>query len=107
MEKAQKIELVTTLVKHYEDFSAALDKMRPYIDLTGSGISNLYFSLFETASKLASDEIKDDWQWLEWFIYDNNCGKRGLEAGEAGTKLKPIKTPEDLINFLEKTKEQT
>lgn len=33
---------------------------------------------------------------LEWFIWENDCGKNGIEAGQEGD-VRPIKTVDDLV----------
>jgi len=39
--------------------------------------------------------------WLEWFIYENNWGADGREAGYDGD-VRPIRTFEDLLDLIDK-----
>lgn len=48
---------------------------------------------------LLQECINDNVGWINWFVWDNNCGERGLEAGYTGN-MKPIKTVNDLIMLI-------
>ena len=45
-------------------------------------------------------KIGDDSNWLDWFIFENDCGEKAMEAGY-DKNLKPIKTIDDLIELIE------
>ena len=49
--------------------------------------------LIETASDLPVD--------LSWFIWDNDCGRNGYEAGVDGD-VRAVKTVEDLLDLAER-----
>ena len=57
------------------------------------------WKLFENYTALIADKIGDYDNWLEWYLYDNKQGNRGLEAGVAGKK-REIRTLKDLIKLL-------
>lgn len=40
---------------------------------------------------------------ISWFIYENGCGEKGMDAGING-RMKPIKTPKDLAKLILKTR---
>lgn len=52
--------------------------------------------LIETTSKLIGDESA----WLNWFINENGCGAKRLEAGFDG-KLKRIGSVDDLLRLID------
>lgn len=71
-------------------------------ELSGVGFSpecplfDSVFALEDFATNLLSETIGDDFQFLSWFLYENECGKKGLKAGKKG-KMKKIKTIEDFF----------
>ena len=48
--------------------------------------------------------IGDESNWIEWYVYDNDCGRKGLEAGIKGD-LSVIDSVEKLVKLIE-TSEQ-
>lgn len=38
--------------------------------------------------------------WIHWFIYENQCGKRGLNASEPGKKPRNIRTTKQLAKLI-------
>jgi hypothetical protein len=51
--------------------------------------------LIEAASELPVD--------VEWFVYENDCGRNGYEAGPEG-EIRAVKTVEDLMDLAEAEK---
>ena len=52
------------------------------------------------AMNLISEKYGDTSEWLSWYIYENEWGKKKMEAGESG-KLKPITNLKDLWELME------
>ena len=50
---------------------------------------------------MVAKQIGECQQGIEWFVWDNDCGKNGMEVGEEGGEMKPIKTASDYIDFIE------
>jgi hypothetical protein len=48
--------------------------------------------------KIAMNDTIEDQNWIDWFIYDNDWGSNGLEAGY--DKEKPVFTLDDLYKLL-------
>jgi len=44
--------------------------------------------------------VGDKGEWLEWYRYENEFGKNGMEAGY-GKKLKPITNLKELLAIIE------
>jgi len=43
----------------------------------------------------------DDDGWIHWFIYENECGKKAMQAKGCGKRgLTPIKTPRQLARLI-------
>ncbi len=60
------------------------------------------WKLLDVAIDQLSENIGDRSDWISWYIFDNQCGKKGLEVRLAdGKKLKKIKTVDDLVKVIE------
>jgi hypothetical protein len=46
-------------------------------------------------------KIIDQHDWISWYLFDNDCGKRKMEAGHDG-KLSKISTPKQLAQLIVK-----
>jgi len=63
-------------------------------------ISTMY-DLHGEYTKLVAENVGDDFGWLEWYLWDNEGGKRGLLAKAASWKKdRKIKTLKDLEALL-------
>jgi len=79
-------------------------------DLVGSPIGSplwdvvekTFDALLDTTATLIGDTGAPDGHgnWLSWWVWDNDCGQAGLAAGYDGN-LRPIKTPDDLLDMIE------
>lgn len=53
-------------------------------------------------------EKKFDTDWISWYIWDNQCGSKGLSAKSGNMKkMKIIKNTKDLAKLILNTSEQT
>lgn len=60
------------------------------------------WKIFDDYSREISRRIGDENGWLAWFIYENDCGRRGFSAKAAAwTVARPIRTPRALACLLE------
>ena len=69
-------------------------------------IVNLYFKMFETIKNYISEKNNDKFSWIDWFIYDNEFGKKGFEAGYKDKKVQKIKNLEQLFNLIQEGKKK-
>ena len=98
--KAQAIKLIKQLVDHRlitEEKYTILNKELGLIP--ESPFFNLVDDIFCFALDRVVDIIGDKGEWVDWFMWENDCGRNGLEAGEDG-KMKKIKTVEQLVNLI-------
>jgi hypothetical protein len=99
-----KIKLVEDLVKHAQKRNELSDK---FDELFGAflGGSDSYYSrfidnLFDDQIKLVAEIIGDTKEGLGWFIYDNECDEKGMEAGVGKNALRKINTVDDYISLI-------
>lgn len=70
--------------------------VEPIMLIPESPINNSFYD----AIKLAIEGFSEDSEhWIEWFIWENDCGSRGMDAGYDGD-LKPIKTIAQLVELI-------
>lgn len=74
-----------------------------------SPLNEAFYSVFHTAfiaiehAATGKAPTKDDFGiegWIDWFIYENDIGERGGEAGYDGNH-KPVKTIDDVLDLME------
>ena len=81
--------------KVYADISSMIgcDPDAPLWELT--------FALRDRLIKQASMLVGDDYDWIEWFIMENDCGRKGMRASPRnGAKLRPIRTVKQLAQII-------
>lgn len=62
------------------------------------------FGLQDAIVAQTSKLIGDNGDWLRWFVFENACGRKGMEAGSANGKLRKIKTASQLARLIEETR---
>lgn len=60
------------------------------------------FGMQDAIVKQTARLIGDECEWLQWFVFENDCGCKGLEAGFNG-KTRRIKTAAQLAKLIEAT----
>ena len=101
--KQQKIDLVKQMIEHkrrMDEFSDQFQKMFGTFPGNGECSYESFDLLFSDYMKLVADRIGDSSDGISWFVWENDCGKEGLEADVNG-EMKIIKTASDYIDFVE------
>lgn len=73
----------------------ALDKMFG-VSVEGELVNSIYLAMEEylaCVEKLTGYDVDN---WVNWYVFENDCGKKGLLAND-----KHITSVEDLVNILE------
>jgi 23S rRNA pseudoU1915 N3-methylase RlmH len=86
---------IKQIVGNYKRLSAACDEANEAGCLDTDG-------KLHTAIWLSFDLMMvhiDQQEWLEWYIYDNDCGSKKMEAGY-DSKLSKITTPRQLAKLI-------
>jgi hypothetical protein len=64
-------------------------------------LENTAYRVHQAYTEALSRELGDSFNWLHWFLYDNDRGKRGLEAKAPGwKKLRRIRNLHDLAKLI-------
>ena len=98
-----KEKVVQALVSNITDCQKEVQNLHEVI--------NRDIELFAVYDRLEADYVAavsllvgDENNWIEWFVYDNDCGRKGLEAG-IKDNLSVIDSVEKLVKLIE-TSEQ-
>lgn len=86
------------------------DQNELFIELLGfeGPYQQSLFTLMDKYVDAVMQIIGDERQWLSWFIYDNEFGAKGFEAGfldeeiETDNQMRNIRTIDDLIWLLDR-----
>jgi len=100
MDSESKLALLTewqAIVQAQESALEALDAALGYSD---GPLRQSYHTMQESYTRAIAQLVGDQGEWLEWFAYENDMGKRGHPAEYEG-KIKPIRTLEDLLGLIQ------
>ncbi len=101
MTREEKLKLIETVIQQYKECEEVLNDLGKYIGCDpDSLLFKAVYGTLETLIKSTASQIGDDCVLLGWFIYDNGCGKLAHLGGYYGN-VRPIRTPEDLVDLIE------
>lgn len=85
-------------------FNYELDCLNSHLNAIAPGaVCEIGGHFLDSYTKLLTEATGDTNDWISWFVWNNEFGGDGLEAGYDG-KLKKIKTVSDLWNLIEEGK---
>ena len=97
--KDEFLKLMLPLLEHrreFETFNSAFKLLLPDCYPVFSFSEKLVDGYLILVEDKIGNNAKD---WIEWFIYENDCGKGELGAG-FDDNFKPIKTVDDLYDVI-------
>ena len=101
MDRKTKLHMIDDLFAAHDAIYDQIDALKSTIDPDpGCALYEAIFGLLDVAIRATSAAIGDNIEWLEWMIYENDCGRKGHEAGRANT-MRPIRTAEDILDLIE------
>jgi len=94
--------IVKKFIERYEKME---DSFEDIFSIFGVGVidSKLYdgcYGMLDSCIELISLMLDDTHDWLNWYIYDNECGKKEFKAGYNGN-TKKISCLEDILALIE------
>lgn len=101
MTKKEKVKLIKDLIKHYQELTANFDQIDKLFGADyDSNFFTAFWKAFDSYVELVQDTVGDHFQWVSWFIYDNQCGKANMTCILNGNNCK-VKTVEKLVELIE------
>jgi len=93
------------IIQKHIDYISTLDNTFSYLDevlgpMEDSKLFDDVWKMVDFQTDLISSMIDDNWGWLCWFIWDNECGEKAFLAGPTGEEI-PIREIEDLLWAIE------
>ena len=105
MTRAEKLKMLNDLFAAHDDIQRHIEALKSTLNPDpGCAFYESVFKLLDVAVNVTASAIGDNSEWLEWMVHENDCGRRGHEAGYTD-QLKPIRTAEDLLDLIEAEEE--
>ena len=102
MTTQQRIALVTALVSHYKLLDAHWHDATKVFGTHNNPLFEATWGVFDSYVASVSTLIGDEADWLNWFIYDNKCGRLAMQAtAGTGAKAKKIRTVAQIVAVIE------
>src|ERR1035437_6643131 len=103
MNTNNKIKLIETLIAIYKEMDAVCDQAKGILGIeVDSKLLDPFWRAFDGYVKAVSALVGDAGaEWLSWFIWENDCGEKGMEAGY-DKRLRPVKTVRQLVALIER-----
>jgi hypothetical protein len=97
---SQRVKLVENVIKHYRELDSNFDSVYKLFGNADSKFSNSVWNTFSAYTDSVSLLIDDPFGMLDWYIFENKCGKAGM-ACKLGKKTYKIKTVRNLIDYID------
>ena len=101
MTQLEKLKILDDVVSSHKSLEDMCNKLEAF---TGIAHDALIFNTMREVAELSQDYAKqlvgDDNNWLDWYIYENDCGSKELKAS-IGLRMRKIKTTKDLLWLIE------
>jgi len=97
----KEIKLIADHLVHYERLDSAFEKLEESLGCTAdSPLFRTVWESFDHCTAVVAQVVGDHQGWIEWYIYENECGAKGMAAGYDGAVM-PVKTISDLVRLIE------
>ena len=101
MTRAEKLKMLNDLFLDNDAMQEQINKLNSlFMPAPECGLYETMFALFDTAVSATEAAIGDSHKWVEWMIFENDCGRNGYEAGYSDA-MRPIRTAEDILDIIE------
>lgn len=98
----QRVSVIQEAVRLHNELEAAFKPIETAFKTFDYPAWNVSWTIFSKYIELTEQKIGDDFSWLNWFIYDNDCGKKAFEAKASSWKVRrKIRTAKDLARLIE------
>ena len=102
LSKSERIKLIEEVIARYKELSNLSDTLNDLFGATADcKVLDPVWGAHDSYSEAVSKLIGDDFDWLGWYIYENDCGEKGMAAkASSWKKNRPIKTVKDLEKII-------
>ena len=100
-QRENKLNTITDLCYSHYDIQEVIDDLKTLFgDCVESKIVDQMIKMFNRQLKLAKQLVNDNEGWLEWFIFDNECGYREFNV-VIGKKEFVVCSVNDILEVIE------
>ncbi len=97
-----RVLLIVTVVTRHDALDRAFAPLIAIFNNHNFPLWSEAWETYDTCLAAIAREIGDRAGWLDWFVKENDCGRRGHEARAAAwSELRPIRTARDLALLIE------
>lgn|SRR4030067_1138779 len=91
---------INDLQKFFEE-QEKLDAVLKVISPSGTGVVEFGSYFIDAYINLLEKSFCDNFNWISWFVFESDFGKKGMEAkGSSDKKLTKIKTVKQLYKIM-------
>lgn len=101
----QKLQLIKQLIDHRKNIDEFGDKFKLLFgNYPGNGECGyeVFERLFGDYMSLISDKIGETQHGIEWFVWENDCGNKKMNAGISDNEMFVIDSAESYLDFISK-----
>lgn len=98
MTREEAYALVTDVLAAHHGMSEQFHLLDACVGSTvESPLSDACWKTMDVLIECVSALIGDEREWLSWYIWENDCGNKGLEASRPDGTMAPVSTVADLL----------
>lgn len=102
MTTKQKTAKITKLIELHDKLDYEWSRLIAVIGNHDMPLHDASWLVFDAYVEAVAREIGDEFSWLKWYIFDNECGLKCLAATAGyGEKPKPIRSIADLLALID------
>jgi hypothetical protein len=101
MDKQERKEIILDVIEVYKGLSESMDMIDNVFHNSDGPLSDYAFRAVDGYIEYASKCMNIDPEVLFWFIYDDNCGERGLKITDGNKTICKITGVDCLIQYLD------
>ena len=101
IDRDEQIKLIESVFTAKDDIDKIFDELKLILDPSPECLLfNTMYNLLDKLIYVTTHLVDAKGDWLQWAVWENDCCRKGYEAGPTGS-LKPIKSAEDLLSVIE------
>ena len=90
MTKEEKLDRLNRWVEDHNRMEAQMEALASVVGpMVESPLFEAVWAMFDSYTDAVSANIGDGQKWLDWYVWDNDMGKKGLKV-RTGPDTKPI-----------------
>ena len=102
-DRSQNLELLNEWLCLFLRMEIVYQDLRKMFDAAPEcQVNTLTNDIFSAYTKLVKEKVGDKDDWLDWFLYENDAGRKGMVAKSSNwKKVRNIRNIENLLDLIE------